>query len=409
MLGKGFGRLGGALGGAGIPKPSAPFIALAQKIINAANAFTPRTVMSSPPTITRSADFASSTIGGGDAGTPTIAPNDSRIRSTSVLINQFSAWYGGWTVDDIHVDGGDGFGYGLVTNSRTIEISLGFGDNLQIQMRVNGQWISATDTALFSGTPSFNPRFITFDFGSTATRTIEFFLRHSQDCRGINLVAGATFSLPTVNTTDVNAAMFGDSYVEANGGTWTLKTSPSQDFGEIMGVVDIVPCGRSNQGYVLARDSHTISSRMVSDSALMTKPTFDVIYAHGSVNDWNQSATTLQTNIATGIAALMAAFPNTWIVLFSSFKTQNSTIDATHNAAIVNGAMSVADLRTIVIDTQALSWPVIAATSGTLPNGDAHASADGVHPDNVKERPYLTQTLMKPAVIAALKARCGIP
>lgn len=385
---------------------SSNLMSSASRILAAAGNYVTRIVSASPPTITVGASGGSSTIsGGGSAGFPNILGNDARIRTTGPVQSIFSSYFGAWTNDDILLDGGDGWGVGFQTNSANVEFSVSSGiDGQAVRIRINDQWISATDTLLFT-TADFGFHLVKIAFGSTAERKVEIFLRHSTDFGGINLVAGATLQLPATDAYNVKAEYFGDSYIEANSGIG-VRSNFGQVFGEVMGVADQVPRGRSNQGWVLQRDGRTIGSRMVTDTAFTSSA--DIYYCHGSINDKNQSISTLTANVTTGISSLMTQRPNAWIVCFSGFRTQNDANDFAHAKAFCDGVVAAAggDPRVILIDTWASGWPIVAATTGTLPDGTLHDSSEGDHPGPNETR-YLTQILCKPAVMAAMSAILG--
>lgn len=409
-MGKGFGHLGTLNKGVG--GLSAAMRARALKIVNAAQAYTTRTNMASPPTVTTTAAFAASTVTGDGRATdnPKYTLDSPLIRVTGPLrLNAvYAGDYGGWTTTSALFDGGDGWGVACKTNSSAIELSYSQNGAASLpnkmRLRVNGQWAQTADYSLFT-TSDFSSHYVKIDFGSTAERVIEIFLQNLSAPFGINTASGATMALPPVAGTDVSGAFFGDSYVTGNTpGLSNIRNTTAQAVGEIMGIPDIIPFGRGGQGFVKTADGRTIDQRIALDAARISAP--DIVFVSASLNDWNQTAATLQANFAAGITSLKSAYPSqsTFIVALTGFSADNGVLDAPHYAAALNGALSVADARVLVIDTS--TWPKV-STTGTLPNAAAHDSTDGTHP-GPNETAYLSG-LVKTAVIAALKARAGIP
>lgn len=396
--------------GAGV---SGAFVTSAARIVSAANAYVPPTTLGTAPSLTVGAAFGASMVPGvsNTADNPTVVFNDARLAITGpirmVTPGTLAAGFvGAWCSASSGVleTGGDGWGVRFQTNSRYVELSSVFdntGTAENVRLMINGQWAQTSDYTLFTSA-DFNPHYALFDLGTTAARTIEMFFGGNSVPVGFNFAVGSTLALPAATPNNPTAAYWGDSYVGGNTpGLLNVRDTMAQALGQIMGVVDIVPEGIGGQGYVTQVGGLTIGSRMVSDPQFITAP--DIVYAHGSINDRAQNVTAVQNAITAGLVGLQAAFPTPWIVFFSGFTAVNAVVSTPNFVANYTGAILAADKRTLVIDTS--SYPMV-NTTGLLPNGQPHDSADGLHP-GPNEVAYLTG-LMKPATIAALQARAGL-
>lgn len=392
---------------------SSALIASATKIVNAANNYVAPTILGSPPSLTVGAAFGASMISGISnlADNPTVVITDARLALTGPIAQivpgvEAQGWTGAWTSlsSSSLVAGGDGWGCRFQTNSRFIELSSVFdslGSNALARLMVNNAWAQASDYTLFSSA-DFSPHYALWDLGVGAPNTIGIFVGGGAAPVGINLTVGATLTLPSATPLQPTAAFWGDSYIAGNfPGELNIRNTMAEAFGQIMGVVDIVPEGVGGQGYVTTVNSLTIMSRMLSDPSRISQP--DIVYAMGSLNDRSQTAATVQANISTGLSSLQNKFIGSWIVFFTGFTGVSAPVDGAHFTAALAGASAVADSRTIIIDTS--GYPAM-NTTGTLPNSQPHDSVDGVHP-GPNEMAYLTST-MKPAIVAAIKARAGI-
>jgi hypothetical protein len=187
--------------------------------------------------------------------------------------------------------------------------------------------------------------------------------------------------------------MWWDSY-GAGGAAWTnsIWAAPARLFMEAFGVRDPIPQGRASQGWVNLVDSRNILQRIELDKNFAIADPH-VTFMCNSVNDRDEDIPTVAANMALGVQALQAAYPNSWVGVIVGFDTAVDGFPAGALDAMWNACSAVADSRTLMIDGR--SWPKI---STTIP-GD---SIDGVHP-GPNERVQLT-TLARAAYIAALEA-----
>lgn len=399
---------------------SPALIAKAQKVVNAATAYTTRGYMATAPTFTgASAANAASTIAGvsNTANLPSVLFNDARLKTTvpvaqanATPTNGFvgqAATGGGTTL----TDGGNGWGCKFKTVSRFIELSYfnagNFGGARFARLRVNGEWAQVDDYVLFQTTDAAAARHVKWDLGSQSAqpRTIEVFFGNIATPVGFNFDVGTAPSLPDALPNDPISHAYGASYVAGTFGAGyvenNIRNTLCQAFGELMGIDSIVSLGRGGQGFITLVDARTITDRILLDAGRLPAP--DIIYVFVGINDATQPAAQAQASIAYAIRYLKKAYRESIICVFTGFAAQNAQTDAAHFTAYRNGALFAADGRVVVVDTSGL--PMVTNT-GNLPDGNLHDSLDNSHP-GTNEKAYMSAQL-KALAVAAIKAKFGI-
>jgi hypothetical protein len=389
--------------------PSAAMRATANKIITAANAYSAPTNMTTAPTAAMGTAGAISTLNSAALNSPSyLVTDNTKFRqpanawtaagsgvlfgSTPALSSQSSGLF----------DGGQGWSLAFQTTGLTaFDMMLtGFaGGNRKFAVRVNGQWAQTADfsLALATGTRAYAK----VTMNQTVTGLVEVFFDTSFYIAGMNVNAGATLTAPTTDTAKPIGVIWGDSFTHGNTG-YTTHSQPGFLFLQKLGVVRPDLMGRSGQGYVLQTDSRNIQDRVPLDAARLVQDA-EIAVAYGSVNDNAQVAGSIQTAAATMVTNLRTAHPNAWVVIYSSFSGVNGPMYGARNSAFRDGALSAADSRTIVIDTEAAGWEQITNVANALPGGYGnHDSPDGVHP-GPNETAYLTD-LMKSSLLTRLAA-----
>lgn len=400
--------------GAGTPIDPA-LKASAQRIIDGYNGYTPRTTMGVAPIMQVGTTYGNTLIPGNvnNVEAPMYRSDSVSVSATGPLLQANpgflpSGMFGNWLTPGIapnYRDGGSGQMRGLRTNSRYVEICVNFSSvpdpTNKVYLRVNGQWAQAGDYTMFAKPGDDQPYPVRFDLGSTAQRDVEFFLPFNGNIFGFNVVTGSTVApIPPQAT---RGSGWGDSYVMGGyAGQGNLKQTFFQEVADRLGCSDPVPEGLGNQGYVTQVNSRTIGNRITDDAGKILNLYWTLGYF--SINDFAQPQATVISATLAGLAGLQAQMPfDAWIFWFPGFRASTAPTQARYNAYLsaLNGAK---DGRTLVIDTTDVLW---VATTGLLPNGQTHDSADGVHP-GPNEVAYMKSELSA-RMIAALKTASGIP
>jgi len=392
--------------------------ASAQRIVDGYNAFVSRTTMGVAPTMTVGSTYGNTLIPGqfNNVEVPMILVDDpSQVRKTGPVRRANagflpSGMFGDWmTVNDggpVYRDGGSGWGYGIKTVSRYVELCVNFSvaanSPWNVYMRVNGQWAKASDYVMFASGPGDNqPYPVRFDFGSTSAqpREIEFFLPYNGNIFGFNVVTGSAVTPAT--TTPVKMSAWSDSYGNGYAGLANIKSTCWQIMAERFGCTDLVPEALGGQGYVTQVNTRTILNRINDDVSKITG--LDATFGHFSINDFLQTQSTVITNTVAGLTALQNALPaSTWIGWFVAFPADNGN-NSSRFAAYQAAVEAVAQPRTIIIPAPAFK---LISTTGTLPNDAAHDSSDGTHPGQ-NECAYMGPW-MADQFLTRMKTRAGI-
>lgn len=370
-----------------------------QEMLAAANGFTGRTYMASAPTMTLGTLGAASTLGGAAVDAPTYLMTDETIfarTAPDAPLKPNAAWGSLFsylsTSGAQNTTGGTGAGYSFTAVDCTaFDLSCYSGGTVTraFRVRVNGAWAQEADlvTAAWGGGRSY----IKFTFAAAVTGLIEVFAESTMTILGANITATSVTAPDT--SADVKAEMWWDSY-SAGGAAWTnsIWAAPARLFMEAFGVRDPIPQGRASQGWVNLVDSRNILQRIELDKNFAIADPH-VTFMCNSVNDRVEDIPTVAANMALGVQALQAAYPNSWVGVIVGFDTAVDGFPAGALDAMWSAVSSVADERTLLIDGRA--WPKVSTTTP----GD---SIDGVHP-GPNERAELT-ALAQAAYIAALEA-----
>lgn len=370
-----------------------------QEMLAAAEGFTGRTYMASAPTMTLGTLGAASTLGGAAVGSPTYLMTDETKFARTAPDAPLKA-NGSWgslfsyssTSGAQNTTGGTGAGYAFTAvNCTAFDLSCYSGGTVTrgFRVRVNGAWAQEADlvTASWGGGRCY----IKFTFAAAVTGLIEVFAESTMTILGANIAATSVTAPDT--SADVKAEMWWDSY-GAGGAAWTnsIWAAPARLFMEAFGVRDPIPQGRASQGWVNLVDSRNILQRIDLDKNFAIADPH-VTFMCNSVNDRDEDIPTVAANMALGVQALQAAYPDSWVGVIVGFDTAVDGFPAGALDAMWSAVSAVADERTLLIDGR--TWPKVSTTTP----GD---SIDGVHP-GPNERAELT-TLAQAAYIAALEA-----
>lgn len=378
----------------GRPSISVAQRANAQKIINAKLAYTPRTVMSTPPTLSNSND--ATTIGStnnGASANSIMLTDATKIKGTGpfALKNTgapFLGIKGQWSqygASDLNA-GGSGWGFAFNLTGSVFELAISLSTARRIRMRVNGQWASATHWSPSNfGSPTVPDDFcvLKFTFGSSATRLIELFFGFDFGANGawVNIASGASITLPVDGANEPFTRVWGDSFVEApyveNTGYDTRETTP-QALCELMGVRDAAMAGRSAQGFTNPVDGQTFPTRITANVGLLTTRAHEII--EGTINDnANGNFAAVQAAVTQAIVNLRAGAPDACITVTGPFTFDANPTPAGIYNAHKQGALAAMATDPAVIFIETNDLPSI-NNGGLLPNGQTQQSFDGVHP-----------------------------
>lgn len=368
-------------------------------------AFAGRAYMASAPVMALGAMSAASTLGGAAVGSPTYLVTDETKFARTAPDAPLKA-NGSWgslfgyssTSGAQNTVGGQGPTYSFYAeNCTAFDISCYSGGTVTraLRLRVNGEWAQEADyvTTAWGGGRCY----IKFTLPASTTGLFELSVETTLTVLGMNIVA-TSVSAPDTSA-DIKGEMWWDSYA-VGGAAWTnsIWAAPARLLMESFGVTDPVPQGRASQGWVNLIDDRNILQRIGLDAGFaIADPHFSAMC--NSVNDRDEDIPTVAANMALGVQALQTAYPDSWIPVIIGLDTAVDGFPAGALDSMWDACSAVADNRTLMIDGR--SWPKISMT-GTLPNGKAHDSIDGVHP-GPNERALL-RTLVRAAYIAALQA-----
>lgn len=348
---------------------------LAQSLIAAYDAATPIATIAVPISPTIGAQNAASPNGRA-VGSPLVAITNALFQgvgSRNIAGGTYkrpSYMSQGDAVLANRLEGGNGWGQRFRYAGRYLHINLQrySGTSMAIEVRIDGKRTSTLPTA-FTETGA---RWVTYDFGSAASRIVEVYFTRNILVSGYDGDSAGAFT--AVGDTLLHAETFGDSY--ANGLAPTpaffemCKNNYTGAIAEKFGIVDTVPSGTNGQGWVTVDGAFgkTFVDRIGFQDLSFVGP--DIVFMNGSVNDSAANAATLQANVAAGLAAAQIDVPDAFIVFVSTFTASGAVVNAARNAACRDGALSVADsYRTLVIDAFAQGFPTITSGGG-----------DGIHP-----------------------------
>lgn len=370
-----------------------------QQMLAAAEGFTGRIYMASAPTMTLGGAGSASTLGGAAVGSPTYLMTDETkfARTAPDAPLKANASWGSLfgyssTSGAQNTVGGQGPTYSFYAeNCTAFDISCYSGGTLPraFRLRINGEWAQEADylTASWGG----GRRYIKFDLPASTTGLFELSLETTLTALGMNIAATSVSAPDTSN--DIKGEMWWDSYA-VGGASWTnsIWAAPARLFMESFGVRDPIPQGRASQGWVNLIDDRNILQRIGLDAGFaISDPHFSAMC--NSVNDRDEDIPTVAANMALGVQALQAAYPNSWVPVFIGFDTAVDGFPAGALDAMWDACSAVADARTLMIDGRA--WPKVSMTG----DGD---SDDGVHyGENERE---VARALARSAFIATLQA-----
>ena len=330
------------------------------------------------PTVTAGTANANSTIlTGNDIAGALIKATDAQVRPIGALLVPHSggpyAQTKGYDANSGLVGRGGGWGIAFGTDAPSFDIGYSCSGN--IRAKVDGKWTTEFVTAR-----DFSFRYIKFAFAAAAPREIELYFPYDATITGLNVPAG--YRLWATPARGPKAMIFGDSYVEeqwaAPGTTGGLVARLAEECG-----FPINRCGIGGMGAVKADATFgkTFLDRANAGDLAQFGPQ-DLIVLYNSLNDYDQTAATVQANWQAIVARVMTDNPDALIYGFAGFSTAGMTVDSAHGAAFLAGFTAAADSSRMRCDDMSGPQPLV-TVSGADRNDTAGATliaADGIHP-----------------------------
>lgn len=346
-------RGGGSGGAPALAGVSNPFKPKAQALLTAFAAGGTIPTSSDIPTYSETTGFANSSLNNATDRTATLKPMDAamtRIGTTFEALTSFGAPYTTTRANNQNsyvIGVGNGVGYRFQINATAFDAFVA-SDAGPMTVKVNGAFLPT----LYHTTGTFGYR--KFTFGSKAVRTIEFYVDEGQTVSGFNVATGDTISAQPLPVLP-KGMIYGDSYTEglytfSNGGHVNAADLGNCDtfpvrLREQIGLPGLFLQGRGGQGAVTQANSQNFLTRAQAGDFTQNGGDMDLVIVYNSINDWNQTAATVQANWQSILTRLMTDQPNAIILGFSGFKTSSLNVDSAHNAAFINAFNAVRDAR----------------------------------------------------------------
>lgn len=387
----------------------------AMKIIETAQAYAPRTVMASPPTISSAASSQIGSSNDGMSATSIAWLDATKIRSSGPFSWKnvgatFQGVQGTWSHDGANTFGSGGpfvsefsltgSQFELAVGNVTDDTNFSFG----IRIVVDGQWTKASQYVKADfGSFSNGFRVLRFNFGSTATRRITVYASYWASPAYLNIAPGASVSLPTQSANEPLTRYIGDSYVEyrnvlAAGSD--VSGSTAMAISEQLGIAVPAMAGRSSQGFVQLVDGYDFATRIALDVGLLTTRTHEIFQA--SINDNAASDASITAKVLSALQTVRAAEPDACQTLILPFSVASSPTPAAKYNAAKAGALAFAatDPAIVIIETNDL--PTV-QNGALLPNSSTQVNPDTAHP-GIAWTSYIAP-IIKSRIVSAWQAK----
>lgn len=355
------------------------------KLLGAVSRAKNYTVMASPPAVTKGTVDANSTVVTNvDRYNPTYLPTVGTPLGCANITGS-SGNYGANYITEISAPRSSGWGIGLWMDGEAVEVCARDLASAKMRVRVDGEWISASDTDI-SGTGAGTSLYIKLDWGTGngRPRYYEWFFTGGAQIRGFTsgFSAGSTKANNRYKAwagpdrSAVKAMWFGDSYAYGVGlVNNTVRNSLVHIWGEALGIPNPIASGVGGQGYLALSNNGAKKARdRITDISVAGE--LDLLMLGFGINDFSQTAATLQAEVTTTVAAAMAAQPNA-IILGTFFTASGKIVGSTQAAALKAGFLAA-------YDPMRMAWLEGGEARQDVSGGNStiYQNADNVHPND---------------------------
>lgn len=191
---------------------------------------------------------------------------------------------------------------------QVLEFGIASNSNVML-VKVNGQYVSLTPTALGAGPTKF---YYMMDFGSSANRRIDI-IGGGNFLRLYSLGGDAIASVMPAPIRGPTCIFLGDSFTAGVGPTGVTANNYAAQFADIMGWDDVRSSGIGGTGYINTNSGQYLTfGQRVPYDIIPYAP--DIAWFYGSINDALSDPTVVTAAAVAAWSAVIAACPNTLVV-----------------------------------------------------------------------------------------------